>query len=98
MSSPLQRANKRAEINEVLAILPFDELCVILQVAQGLKQGLIQYGELNLDSSDRNWLTEMEAELRDMINYAGMKLEILARMRQREALEEISRLGQEQKD
>ena len=84
---------KRAEILDILLLLNYDELCVIFEAAQGLKLGQTNYGQLNLDKDQRNWLTEMEAELRDMINYAGMKLTNLKRLKQREALDSLTNNG-----
>jgi hypothetical protein len=72
VTSSLQIANKRVEIDEDLAPLGYDELCVVGQLIKKLSQGRITYGELKLDKEGRGWFTEMEEELFDLINYAGM--------------------------
>lgn len=92
----LRRASILERITSLMADLGYDELCVIYQATRGLKQGKTDYGDLNLDNDPRDWLTELEAEMRDSINYAAMKLVKMDRLKKREALEKISELGQEE--
>jgi len=59
-----------------------DELEVLIEVAQGLVRGQTNYGFLDVDNDDRDFVSEGCEELRDCLNYVAAAILKLRRQAQ----------------
>lgn len=64
--------NARERVLASMDALGDDELEVLAEVADGLVAGRKVYGDLNLDTDGRDFLTERIAEHRDALSYLMM--------------------------
>jgi hypothetical protein len=81
----MDEAERIAELHQTLeATVEFlcaDELEVLIEVAQGLAQGVEVYGHLDIENDTRNFTDEGCEELRDCLVYVGAALRRLRRGR-----------------
>ena len=72
--SGYRRTELTARLHESWHRLGRDEREIIIEVAEGLASGRILYGELNLETDDRDFAREAMEEVRDALVYAAAAL------------------------
>lgn len=77
-----------AALHGAVEDLNWDELSVVLKVAERVKSGRAEYGPLSLDNDRREFvLTDVSEELIDSLAYLAMQIERIRRLVQSTPLE-----------